>query len=57
MLSVDQIKGELYNLETDPHEWENVYHDNKNSVICEQLKTELLEHLTCSFAGFPIGKG
>lgn len=57
MFSVDQIKGELYNLEADPHEWRNVYDDKKNSAIREQLKTELLTHLACSFAGFPIGKG
>lgn len=55
--SIDSMKGELYNLESDPHEWKNVYDDEKFSVIREQLKTGLLEHLALSFAGFPVGKG
>lgn len=55
--SPNQIKGELYNLESDPHEWKNLYNDKKYQEIREQLKTELLEHLAFSFAGYPIGKG
>lgn len=52
-----QIKGELYDLENDPNEWKNLYNSNKYRKIREQLKTDLLEHLAVSFAGFPIGKG
>jgi arylsulfatase A-like enzyme len=51
------FKGELYDLVNDPHEWKNLYNSEKHQKIREQLKTELLEHLAGSFAGFPIGRG
>ncbi|MFO7645483.1 MAG: sulfatase-like hydrolase/transferase [Desulfosarcina sp.] len=47
------MKGELYDLEKDPHEWKNLYNDEKHREIRERLKTELLEHLAVTFAGFP----
>jgi arylsulfatase A-like enzyme len=56
-LSPDKFKGELYDLIKDPHEWNNVFYDQKNSVIREQLKSELLMHLACSWTGFPVGRG
>jgi len=55
--SVEQMKGELYNIEKDPHEWENLYYNNEYQEIREQLKTELLEKLAITYAGFPMGKG
>ncbi len=55
--SAEQIKGELYDLESDPHEWKNLYSNKKYQKIREQLKTELLENLAVTFSGFPMGKG
>jgi len=55
--SVIPFKGELYDLENDPHEWKNLYDSKKHLKIREQLKTELLEHVANSFTGFPVGKG
>jgi arylsulfatase A-like enzyme len=52
--STQPMKGELYDLENDPHEWKNLYHDEKYREIREQLKTELLEHMAVTFAGFPV---
>jgi arylsulfatase A-like enzyme len=51
------FKGELYDLVNDPHEWKNLYESKRHQKIREQLKTELLEHMAVSFAGFPVGKG
>lgn len=53
----EQMKGELYDLEADPHEWKNLFDDEKYQKIREQLKTELLENLAITFSGFPMGKG
>ena len=50
-------RSALYDLEKDPHEWNNVYYSEENKVIREQLKTELLMHLACTWTGFPVGKG
>ena len=38
----EQIRGELYDLKNDPHEWRNLYADNAHVAIREQLKTQLL---------------
>jgi Arylsulfatase A and related enzymes len=51
---VDQVKGELYNLENDKHEWKNLYYDDEYSQIREQLKTELLMHLACVWSKGPF---
>lgn len=50
------LKGELYDLEKDPGEWNNVYHEKKYAEIITQLKTELLEHMAITYAGFPAWK-
>lgn len=55
--SKEPFKGELYDLENDPHEWKNLYDSKKHKKIREQLKTELLEHVAVAFTGFPVGKG
>ena len=55
--STETLKGELYDLESDPHEWKNLYDSKKHQKIREQLKTEQLENIAVSFSGFPIGKG
>ena len=56
-LSPDSAKGELYDLKADPHEWKNVYADPKYAITREQMKTELLMHLACTWTGFPVGRG
>ena len=56
-LSPDTAKGELYNLETDPQEWNNVYNDPKYQTVREKMKTDLLMHLACTWTGFPVGRG
>jgi hypothetical protein len=54
--SPDCAKGELYDLETDPHEWKNVYGEPKSAAIREQMKTDLLMHQACTWTGFPVGR-
>ena len=48
------VKGELYHLTDDPHEWNNLYNDNKYGAVREQLKTELLMHLACAWGRGPF---
>jgi len=50
----DQAKGELYNLEEDPHEWSNLYYNNEHATIREGMKTELLMHLACVWSKGPF---
>ena len=47
-------KGELYHLTEDPHEWNNLYNDEKHAAVREQMKTELLTHLARTWARGPI---
>ena len=47
-------KGELYHLTEDPREWHNLYQDEKHAAVREQMKTELLMHLACSWARGPV---
>jgi arylsulfatase A-like enzyme len=56
-LSPDKAKGEMYDLEADPHEWNNVYDDSKNGALRDRMKTDLLMHLACTWTGFPVGRG
>lgn len=54
---LDKPRGELYDLRADPHEWNNLYESDTQAGIREQMKTELLMHLACASAAFPIGRG
>ena len=56
-LTVDQVKGELYDLQNDPNEWYNLYNNSQHAEIREKMKTELLMHLACTWDGFPVGRG
>ncbi len=47
------VKGELYHLTEDPHEWHNLYQDDRYADVREQMKTELLMHLACVWAQGP----
>lgn len=55
--SPGKMKGELYDLQKDPHEWYNLYSRKKYRKIKEKLSSDLLEHLILTFSGFPMGKG
>lgn len=50
----NQVKGELYNLKEDPHEWTNLYDNDAYSKVREEMKTELLMHLACVWAKGPF---
>lgn len=52
--SLENTKGELYDLKNDPTEYNNLYYDNNYRDIREQLKTELLMHLACAWAKAPF---
>jgi arylsulfatase A-like enzyme len=56
-VNVASAKGELYDLHQDPHEWNNLYHMPEHAAVREKLKTELLMHLACVHAAFPMGRG
>lgn len=45
--------GELYNLQSDPHEWYNLYDDPTHLAQREQLTRELLLHLMLTWARYP----
>jgi len=48
------VKGELYNLEDDPHEWKNLYDNEKSAAVREQWKNELTMYLACVWARSPL---
>ncbi|MCX7013869.1 MAG: sulfatase-like hydrolase/transferase [Candidatus Sumerlaeota bacterium] len=52
-LRLDQAVGELYNLKSDPYEWNNVYDDPRNRDVRERLTRELLLHLAIVWARYP----
>jgi len=49
--------GELYDLERDPHEWNNLYGRSDHAETRERMKSELLGHLACAAAQYPMGRG
>lgn len=50
---MDEVQGELYDLEKDPLEWKNLYYDEKYGAVRERMKTELLMHLATAWAHGP----
>lgn len=46
-------QGELYHLESDPHEWNNLYNDSEFFAVRESMTRELLLHLALSNARYP----
>jgi len=54
---LDEVRGELYDLRNDPHEWNNLYSAAAQAGVREQMKTELLMHLACASAAFPVARG
>ena len=49
----DRVRGELYDLEHDPHEWHNLFSDERYAERREALTRELLMHLACAWARYP----
>jgi arylsulfatase A-like enzyme len=47
------VRGELYDLRNDPHEWTNLYDDLKYLGTRERLTRDLLMHLACVWAKYP----
>lgn len=39
------VSGELYDLNEDPREWNNVYHDEKHAGVRRKMSDELINHL------------
>ncbi|MFW5856037.1 MAG: sulfatase, partial [Bacillota bacterium] len=51
---LSEVKGELYNLKEDKHEWDNLYYNDEYREMREQLKTELLMHLASCWSKGPF---
>jgi arylsulfatase A-like enzyme len=56
-LRLDQVRGELYDLQSDPHEWSNRYKDPDCLPIRESLTRDLFLHLASIWGKFPIQAG
>ncbi len=53
-LRTDQVKGNLFHLAEDPHEWHDLYGDPAHLVRREEMTRQLLMHLAVSLAKFPF---
>ncbi|MDD9269386.1 sulfatase [Paenibacillus sp. GCM10023248] len=51
---IDELKGELYHLKEDPHEWHNGFQDERWHAIRERMTAELLMHLMCAWTRGPF---
>lgn len=49
-----EFQGELYNLQSDPHEWQNRYSEPELAEIRERMTRDLLLYLACQWAKFPF---
>ena len=47
------LRGELYDLEQDPHEWNNLYQDPNYQAIRSQMTLDLIAHISTAFAKGP----
>jgi arylsulfatase A-like enzyme len=54
---LQDVRGELYDLRNDPHEWNNLYGAAAQASVREQMKTQLLMHLACALEAFPVARG
>jgi arylsulfatase A-like enzyme len=50
---VDESRGELYDLRSDPAESDNLYEDPAHLETRERLQNELLMHLASAWSKFP----
>ncbi|UCE46747.1 MAG: DUF4976 domain-containing protein, partial [Phycisphaerales bacterium] len=41
----DLVTGELYDLNKDPQEWNNVFDDEKYTTVRQKMSSELIKHL------------
>ena len=53
VLDDTDMKGELYDLEKDPMEWNNVYDDPAYASVRHSLTLKLLSHISTAFAKAP----
>jgi arylsulfatase A-like enzyme len=54
LLRTDQVKGNLFHLAEDPHEWHDLYHAPEHFTRREAMTRQLLMHLAVSLAKFPF---
>ncbi|MFH5183859.1 sulfatase [Paenibacillus sp. TAB 01] len=52
--NIDKFLGELYDLQADPNEWNNLYADDRFAKIRERMTGELLMHLACVWSRGPF---
>ncbi|OXM85572.1 sulfatase family protein [Paenibacillus rigui] len=52
--NISKLQGELYDLATDPEEWNNLYADGSYAAIRERMTAELLMHLACIWSRGPL---
>jgi hypothetical protein len=53
-LRLDEVQGELYDLQNDPYEWKNRYDDPNCLPVREALTRDLLLHLATNWAKYPF---
>jgi len=41
----DFVRGELYDLNRDPQEWDNVFNDEEYTAVRQKMSGELIKHL------------
>jgi len=56
-LRLDELQGELYDLQNDPHEWINRFDDPQCLVVQERMTRHLLMHLACAWGKHPRQAG
>jgi arylsulfatase A-like enzyme len=53
MVHLNQVRGELYHLAEDPHEWNNLYDAPEYLGMRDEMTRQLLMHLACAWAAYP----
>ena len=50
---LDEFQGELYHLQEDPRECNNLYNESEYLPVREKLTRQLLLHMTIAWSRFP----
>ena len=50
---LNDLRGEFYHLQSDPHEWNDRFKDPECAEIRERMTRELLMHMACAWGRFP----
>ena len=53
VLDSTPLKGELYDLKKDPHEWYNQYNNPEYAAVKVQMMEQLLSHIASAYAKGP----